>query len=91
MRETITRGIERDDFSACGADFYARGHICAIAYAVGWTAGRWSRIMTPATAPRRPLPRPAYRNHPLRFRERRRPRRGVALLVALAALAGVTT
>src|ERR1022692_3990168 len=25
IRETIIRGIEGDDFSACGADFYARG------------------------------------------------------------------
>ena len=25
IRETIIRGIERDDFSACGGDFYARG------------------------------------------------------------------
>src|SRR5712691_7812058 len=35
IRETIIRGIERDDFSACGADFYARGHIRAIARAAG--------------------------------------------------------
>ena len=35
IRETIIRGIEGDDFSACGGDFYARGHIRAIARAVG--------------------------------------------------------
>lgn len=35
IREVIIRGIERDDFSACGGDFYARGHIRAIAAAVG--------------------------------------------------------
>ena len=35
IRETIVRGIERDDFSACGGDFYARGHIRAIARAAG--------------------------------------------------------
>ena len=35
IRETIIRGIERDDFSACGADFYARGHIRAIARVAG--------------------------------------------------------
>ncbi|HWF81092.1 MAG TPA: helix-turn-helix domain-containing protein [Streptosporangiaceae bacterium] len=35
IREVIVRGIERDDFSACGGDFYARGHIRAIAGAVG--------------------------------------------------------
>src|SRR4029077_10465608 len=35
IREVIIRGIERDDFAACGGDFYARGHIRAIASAVG--------------------------------------------------------
>ena len=35
IRETIICGIERDDYSACGGDFYARGHIRAIAKAVG--------------------------------------------------------
>jgi cytoskeletal protein RodZ len=35
IRETIVGGIERDDFSACGGDFYARGHIRAIARATG--------------------------------------------------------
>lgn len=31
IRETIIRDIERDDYTACGGDFYARGHIRAIA------------------------------------------------------------
>jgi cytoskeletal protein RodZ len=31
IREAIIRGIEHDDFSACGGDFYARGHIRSIA------------------------------------------------------------
>jgi Helix-turn-helix domain len=35
IRETIIRDIERDDFSSCGGDFYARGHIRAIARAIG--------------------------------------------------------
>ena len=35
IRETIVRGIERGDYSACGGDFYARGHIRSIARAVG--------------------------------------------------------
>ena len=33
--ERIITGIEGDDYSACGGDFYARGHIRAIAAAVG--------------------------------------------------------
>ena len=35
IRETIIGGIERDDYCACGGDFYARGHIRAIARVVG--------------------------------------------------------
>jgi Helix-turn-helix domain len=35
IRETIIRGIEADDYSACGGDFYARGNIRSIARAVG--------------------------------------------------------
>ncbi|MCT9932873.1 helix-turn-helix domain-containing protein [Planotetraspora sp. A-T 1434] len=35
IREAIIDGIERDDFSACGGDFYARGHIRAIASYLG--------------------------------------------------------
>ena len=39
IRETVIRGIERDDYSGCGGDFYARGHIRGIAKAVGADAG----------------------------------------------------
>jgi cytoskeletal protein RodZ len=35
IRESIIRDIEQDDFSQCGGDFYARGHIRGIAGAVG--------------------------------------------------------
>jgi len=35
IREAIVQGIERDDFSPCGGDFYARGHIRAIARVAG--------------------------------------------------------
>jgi cytoskeletal protein RodZ len=35
IRETIIAGIEADDYAASGGDFYARGHIRAIARVVG--------------------------------------------------------
>ena len=35
IRGTIISKIEEDDYSECGGDFYARGHIRAIAKAVG--------------------------------------------------------
>ena len=55
IRETIVRGIERDDFSACGADIYARGHIRSIAHTVGVDPEPLVRgSTTRATARRRP-------------------------------------
>jgi cytoskeletal protein RodZ len=35
IRESIIRDIEQGEFSACGGDFYARGHIRSIAGVVG--------------------------------------------------------
>ena len=35
IRRTLILGIEDDDFSACGGDFYARGHLRTVATAVG--------------------------------------------------------
>jgi transcriptional regulator with XRE-family HTH domain len=35
IRETLIRAIESDDYSRCGGDFYARGHIRSIARVVG--------------------------------------------------------
>jgi hypothetical protein len=35
IRETVIRGIEHDDFTPCGGDFYARGHIRNVAAMVG--------------------------------------------------------
>jgi len=39
IRETLINGIERDDYAACGGDFYTRGHIRAIAKVVGAGCG----------------------------------------------------
>lgn len=35
VRSSLISAIERDDFTACGGDFYARGHIRSIAQVVG--------------------------------------------------------
>lgn len=88
IRESIVSGIERDDFTGCGGDAYARGHIRAIAHEVGIDpeplvtaydeAGRAREQTAPdAAEPATP--------------ERRRPRRAAlvgAVVLALAALAG---
>lgn len=88
IREVIIRGVERDDFSACGGDFYARGHIRAIAHAVGadprplieeYDATRRSQEIAAATvfAPVTPI----------KLRERRGPNwTGVLSVLVLAAL-----
>jgi cytoskeletal protein RodZ len=35
IRETVIHAIERDDFSMCGGNFYARGHIRSIGRSIG--------------------------------------------------------
>jgi cytoskeletal protein RodZ len=39
IREALIRAIERDEFGGCGGEFYVRGHINAIAAAVGADPG----------------------------------------------------
>jgi hypothetical protein len=93
IRETIIGEIERDDFSGCGGDFYARGHIRAIARAVGADGeplvGEYDSSHGPPQAPATVgLPGPPA---PLRLRQRHRPHWGVALPVVLAVVAGLLT
>jgi cytoskeletal protein RodZ len=93
IRETIVRGIEADDFSACGGDFYARGHIRAIASAAGTDPEPLVREYDSSHSP--PHARAAASgpgpSAPLRLTQRRRPHWGIALLVVLAAVAGLVT
>jgi cytoskeletal protein RodZ len=90
IRETIIRGIERGDFSACGGDFYARGHIRSIARVVGTDpeeliheydathgapqAIRAADVFEPAT--------------PIRLKERRKPNWSLAMILVLALVLG---
>jgi len=90
IRETIIRGIEHGDFSACGGDFYARGHIRSVARAVGADdeelireydamhgapqAIRAADVFEPAT--------------PIKIKERRRPNWSLAMILVLAVIAG---
>ena len=95
IREGIVRGIEADDFSACGGDFYARGHIRAIAASVGTDPEPLVREYDSSHG--LPSARVAAggpgSSAPLRPSQRRRPHWGwsVALLAVLAALAGLAT
>ena len=90
IRETIIRSIEQNDFSPCGGDFYARGHIRSIADVVGTDpvplireydeehgppgGMRAAQIFEPAT--------------PIRIREPRNLHLGRVLAVALLAVIG---
>ena len=90
IRETIIRSIEQNDFSPCGGDFYARGHIRSIADVVGTDpvplireydeehgppgGMRAAQIFEPAT--------------PIKIREPRNLHLGRVLAVALLAVIG---
>lgn len=63
IREAIITGIEGDDYSACGGDFYVRGHIRAIARAVG--ADPEPLIRQYDAALQGPLPLPAGVTEPV--------------------------
>src|SRR5437660_167772 len=52
IRATIIAGIEGDDYSACGGDCYARGHIRAIDRAIGTDPERLARDYDEQQAPR---------------------------------------
>lgn len=93
IRETIIRGIERNDFSACGGDFYARGHIRSIARAVGVDPEPLIRDYdatqgAPEAITAADVFEPAT---PIKIKERRRPNWSLAMLVALAAIVGIAT
>lgn len=90
IRESIIASIEQGDFSACGGDFYARGHIRSIASVVGLdpiplireydeehgppAAMRAAQVFEPAT--------------PIKIREPRRFGFGKAVAVVLLAAIG---
>jgi cytoskeletal protein RodZ len=90
IRETIIRGIERSDFSACGGDFYARGHIRSIAKIVGADADELIREYdaahgAPAAVRVADVFEPA---RPIKLKERRSPNWTLAMAVVLVILVG---
>jgi hypothetical protein len=93
IRETIIRGIEHDDFAACGGDFYARGHIRSIARAVAAEPEPLVREYDATQgAPEGPTAAEVFEPAtPIKLRERRRPNWSMAMLVALAAIVGIAT
>src|SRR6185437_4596858 len=90
VTEPIIDGIEQDDYAECGGDFYARGHIRAIARAVGEDPGplieefdsTW-RSAKETTAAEAFQP-----SMPLRTKERRRVRWTAVLAVLVLGVLG---
>jgi cytoskeletal protein RodZ len=93
IRETIIRSIERDDFSGCGGDFYARGHIRSIAQAISidpepLVAEYDATMGAPRAISAADVFQPVT---PVRLKERRRPNWTAAMALALLAAAGILT
>jgi cytoskeletal protein RodZ len=90
IRETIIRGIEQEDYSACGGDFYTRGHIRSIARAVGTDPDPLIREYdatqgAPQAITAADVFEPAS---PIKLKERRRPNWSLAMGLAIAAMVG---
>ena len=90
IRETIIRGIERDDYSACGGDFYARGHIRSIARAVGADPDALVREYDLAHgAPQAVTAADVFEpSTPIKLNDRHRPNWSAAMALALALIVG---
>ena len=93
IRETIIRGIERGDYSACGGDFYARGHIRSIARAIGVDPEPLIREYDAIQGPPPPITAADVfqPSTPIRFKERRRPNWTAAMALVLAVIVGLVT
>jgi cytoskeletal protein RodZ len=91
IRETIIRGIEQGDYSACGGDFYARGHIRSIARAVGLEPDDLVREYDVTQAAPQPITAADVFQPftPVKLKERRRPNWTLVLLGVLAVIVGI--
>jgi cytoskeletal protein RodZ len=93
IRQTLIRGIEHDDYCGCGGDFYARGHIRAIARAVGADPEPLIAEYDAAHRPPQPvtadLGQPVRPVRPVRIGGRHRPNWAAVLGLALLAVAGL--
>jgi cytoskeletal protein RodZ len=90
IRETVINAIERDDYTLCGGNFYARGHIRSIARVIGIDPEPLiadyddAHGGSPQAIPARQAFEPET---PVRFRERRAPNWSAAMIVALVLVA----
>jgi cytoskeletal protein RodZ len=90
IRESIIRDIEQGDFTACGGDFYARGHIRSIAGVVGADP---TPLISEYDADHGPVGSMRAADvfepsRPIKIRERRSPGLGMIVVVVLLAIIG---
>ncbi|WP_243744624.1 helix-turn-helix domain-containing protein [Streptomyces hainanensis] len=90
VRIPIVQAIEQDDFSRCGGDVYARGHVRTIARAVGLDP---AEVMALYNAQQGEQPAPTLSSGPLFEAERirpepRRPNWTAAMVAAIVAVIG---
>ncbi|MFG1999552.1 helix-turn-helix domain-containing protein [Spirillospora sp. NPDC048911] len=86
IRETVIRAIERNDFTACGGNFYARGHIRSISRVIGIDPEPLVREYDEmhGGAPQPVSAVTAFEPEtPVAFRERRAPNWSAAMALAL--------
>ena len=91
IRETIIRAIEHDDYRGCGGDFYARGHIRAIAQVAGADPAPLIAEYDATHRPPRPVTAADLLNpaKPISIRGRHRPNWAAVLGLALVAVLGL--
>ncbi|MER5638637.1 helix-turn-helix domain-containing protein [Kitasatospora sp. NPDC002227] len=91
VRVPIVHAIEEDDFGRCGGDFYARGHIRAIAKTVGVDGDALVAQYDaahgggPVTQPRAQL----LDTGPIKITDHRRPNWTTAMVLAIVAVVGL--
>lgn len=90
IRETVIQGMERDDFSPCGGDFYARGHIRSIAKIIGLDPEPLIREYDAAHGGTREVGAAEVfePTTPVKIRDRRRPNWSLAMAAAIAVIVG---
>jgi cytoskeletal protein RodZ len=87
IRRTLLLGIESDDFSACGGDFYARGHIRTIALKLGVDPAPLLHEFDAARPPESPRTTDVFEPEKARP-ERRGPNWSAAMALALVLVVG---
>jgi Helix-turn-helix domain/RodZ C-terminal domain len=90
IRESIIRDIEQGDFTACGGDFYARGHIRSIAGVIGTDPAPLISEYDADHGPLNPLRAAEVfePSRPIKIRERRSPSMTMIVVVVLLAIIG---